>query len=97
MRILVTNDDGIDSLGLHVLARALTELGDVVIIAPDREFSGKVTFIAPIFGQPRMNSRRSQDVKVVEVFAELTDPGPLAVGMKVDVYFTGEGQRNALH
>ncbi len=40
MRILLTNDDGIDSLGLHELARAMTGLGDVVIVAPDREFSG---------------------------------------------------------
>ena len=40
MRILVTNDDGIDSAGLHVLARALRPHGEVVIIAPDREFSG---------------------------------------------------------
>ena len=40
MRILVTNDDGIDSVGLLHLARAMAELGDVVIIAPDREFSG---------------------------------------------------------
>lgn len=40
MRILVTNDDGIDSKGLHVLARRLRPLGDVVVIAPDREYSG---------------------------------------------------------
>ncbi len=40
MRILVTNDDGIDSKGLHVLARALLPHGDVVIIAPDSEYSG---------------------------------------------------------
>ena len=40
MRILVTNDDGIDSVGLHVLARALRPIGDVVIAAPDREYSG---------------------------------------------------------
>ena len=26
MRILVTNDDGIDSIGLHVLARSICEL-----------------------------------------------------------------------
>ncbi len=39
-RILVTNDDGIDSVGLHVLARALTDLGEVTIVAPDQEFSG---------------------------------------------------------
>lgn len=40
MRIMVTNDDGIDSVGLHVLARAMREHGDVVIVAPDSEYSG---------------------------------------------------------
>lgn len=40
MRILVTNDDGIDGAGLHVLARRLTEVADVVVVAPDREYSG---------------------------------------------------------
>lgn len=32
MRILVTNDDGIDSTGLHVLARAMRPHGEVVIV-----------------------------------------------------------------
>jgi 5'-nucleotidase len=40
VRILVTNDDGIDSVGLLHLARAMGELGEVVVIAPDREYSG---------------------------------------------------------
>jgi 5'-nucleotidase len=40
MRILVTNDDGIDAAGLHVLARRLTAVGEVVVAAPDREHSG---------------------------------------------------------
>ncbi len=40
MRLLLTNDDGIDSVGLHVLARAMRPHGDVVIIAPDSEYSG---------------------------------------------------------
>ena len=40
MRILVTNDDGIDSIGLHVLARAMRPFGQVVIAAPDQEYSG---------------------------------------------------------
>ncbi len=39
-RILVTNDDGIDSVGLHVLARMLTEIAEVTIVAPDQEYSG---------------------------------------------------------
>lgn len=40
MRILLTNDDGIDAEGLHVLARAMRKHGDVVIVAPDGEYSG---------------------------------------------------------
>lgn len=38
-RILVTNDDGIHSDGITLLAEALRELGHVVIVAPDRERS----------------------------------------------------------
>lgn len=40
MRIMVTNDDGIDSVGLHVLARSLDDLGEVVVVAPDSDYSG---------------------------------------------------------
>ncbi|MGD9704462.1 MAG: 5'/3'-nucleotidase SurE [Acidimicrobiia bacterium] len=40
MRILLTNDDGIDSVGLHILARAMQPFGEVVVIAPDSEYSG---------------------------------------------------------
>ena len=39
MRILVTNDDGIHAAGLVTLARALAELGEVVVIAPERQQS----------------------------------------------------------
>src|SRR5262245_34003372 len=39
MRILVTNDDGVKSEGIHALARALARLGDVTIVAPHLEAS----------------------------------------------------------
>jgi 5'-nucleotidase len=48
MRILVTNDDGIDATGLHVLARRLAPLGEVVVAAPDREYSGAGAAIGTI-------------------------------------------------
>ena len=48
MRILVTNDDGIDSIGLHLLARAMAPHGDVVVIAPDSEYSGASAAIGAI-------------------------------------------------
>ena len=38
-RILVTNDDGIFSEGIKRLATALSEIAEVVVVAPDREQS----------------------------------------------------------
>ena len=38
-RILVTNDDGIHSTGIHALAEALQELGEVTVVAPLTEAS----------------------------------------------------------
>ena len=41
MRILVTNDDGIDAVGIHVLARAIADAGhDVLVAAPAFDASG---------------------------------------------------------
>lgn len=40
MHILVTNDDGVTAHGLLVLAQAMRELGDVTVLAPDRNWSG---------------------------------------------------------
>ncbi len=48
MRILVTNDDGIDSLGLHILARALKGRGEIIIAAPDKEYSGAGASLGPL-------------------------------------------------
>lgn len=39
MRLLITNDDGIHSPGLAVLARAARSFGSVVVVAPDVERS----------------------------------------------------------
>jgi len=40
MRILLSNDDGYQAAGLKVLAKALAKVGDVVVVAPDRDRSG---------------------------------------------------------
>jgi HlyD family secretion protein len=58
-----------------------------------REFAGKISSIAPIVGQGRINSRgprKFNDVDVLEVLVDLPDPGPLVVGEQVDVYFSAE-------
>lgn len=48
MRILVTNDDGITSEGLHVLAERIAALGEVIVVAPSSEFSGAGAAVGPI-------------------------------------------------
>ena len=40
MRILISNDDGYRARGIHALREALTGLGDLTIVAPDRNRSG---------------------------------------------------------
>jgi 5'-nucleotidase len=39
MNIMVTNDDGIHAVGIRALAEAMKELGNVTVVAPDRERS----------------------------------------------------------
>lgn len=51
MIILISNDDGILSPGLHALVRAVADLGQVWVVAPDREQSAvghSITIAEPI-------------------------------------------------
>ena len=60
---------------------------------PGKEFAGTVMSIAPLVEPSRLGSRgpgNRADVDAVEVVVRLTQPGPLATGMKVDVYFSQE-------
>lgn len=55
MYILVTNDDGIDSGGIHALVQAMRRIGDVVVIAPDRQQSAvghALTVASPLRATP---------------------------------------------
>ena len=51
--ILITNDDGITASGIRHLINLMSQLGDVVIVAPDKPQSGMghaVTFSSPLRG-----------------------------------------------
>ena len=52
MRVLVSNDDGVDAPGIQILAQGLRDAGhEVVVVAPDRDRSGasnSLTLDAPI-------------------------------------------------
>ena len=59
----------------------------------DHEFDGKVASIARIVGPSRINARgprKFNDVDVLEVVIDLSEPGPLVVGQQVDVYFSSQ-------
>ena len=77
MRILVTNDDGIESEGLHVLARALRGQGEVIVVAPDSEYSGAGAAIGPIhLSEPEV---RSVDVDGIDTAWSVSGPPALCV------------------
>lgn len=40
MRVLVSNDDGVDAPGILILAQRLSIVGEVTVVAPDRDRSG---------------------------------------------------------
>ena len=50
MRILITNDDGYDALGIKLLTNWARKLGDITVVAPKTEQSGTshaIDFIHP--------------------------------------------------
>jgi 5'-nucleotidase len=58
--ILITNDDGVHAPGIDALARALFDLGEVYVVAPDRERSAcshGLTIHNPLHAQ-RLGDRR---------------------------------------
>ncbi len=60
--ILVTNDDGIQAEGLHVLAAALCDAGhDIVVVAPSSDRSGASAAIGVVHADQHL------DVKRVEI------------------------------
>ncbi len=77
---------------------AMVRVGQRVVVRANafrgRDFEGKVVSIARIVGPAGASSRgprKLTDVDVVEVTVDLINPGPLAIGMQVDVYFRNEG------
>ncbi|WP_136518185.1 5'/3'-nucleotidase SurE [Cellulomonas telluris] len=99
MRVLVTNDDGIDSPGLAALARVAVEAGhDVVVAAPASEFSGASASLlgAQEEGRLVVDRRTLPDLEDVEAWAVGAAPGLIAFvaaydgfGPKPDLVLSG--------
>jgi HlyD family secretion protein len=72
-------------------------VGQAAVVRSDafrgRDIAGKVSSIAPMIESGRLaahGQRNLTDVNVAEVVVDLAEPGPLASGMKVDVYFSSD-------
>ncbi|MCD6360268.1 MAG: 5'/3'-nucleotidase SurE [Armatimonadetes bacterium] len=77
MRILVTNDDGVHAEGLLALARVMADLGEVVVVAPERQQSAAghgITLHKPL----RIDPVRL-DAPVVEAFATNGTPADCVI------------------
>lgn len=91
MRILITNDDGISSPALPRLAAWAKKLGDVTVVAPREEQSGKSQAID--FKNPVRVTRVAMEG--VEAWAMNSTPadcvrfGITGLGVKYDLVFSG--------
>ncbi len=58
-RVLVTNDDGVEALGIHVLATALCDAGfDVLVVAPSTDRSGMGAAIGLVHADQHLDAKR---------------------------------------
>ena len=78
VRILVTNDDGIDSPGLHHLARQLMTVGEVTVLAPSSQYSGAGTAIGHL-GEPLPDVHRVRLPELLGLGAAYHFDGPPAL------------------
>jgi 5'-nucleotidase len=94
MRILVTNDDGVYSGGLLALARSLSEVAEVCVIAPEREQSAaghgitlhkplrleEVSLDAPVAAAYATNGTPA-DCVILAVASDLPAPDMIVAGI----------------
>jgi len=89
MRVLVTNDDGIQSEGIHVLARHLVEAGhQVVVVAPDRDYSGSGAALGDLKPDVALDVRRVDlpDVGTEECWALAGPPALTVVAARLGAF-----------
>ncbi|MDZ7677994.1 MAG: 5'/3'-nucleotidase SurE [Acidimicrobiales bacterium] len=101
-RALITNDDGIDSAGLHALARLALDLGlDVVVAAPSRESSGASASLGAVedHGHIVTESRTIEGLEPARVLAVQAAPALIvraavhgAFGPEPDLVLSGINQ-----
>ena len=87
MRLLITNDDGIDAPGIQTLTRAVArwitegENRSAVVVAPNRNFSGMSSAVGDVFAHPdvRFERRVIAGAESIEAFALDAAPALCAI------------------
>lgn len=97
MKILVTNDDGIYSKGLWSLVEELQRVGQVIVVAPDREQSGigaAVTLHQPVRinkVQPLISGIEAYSVEGTPADSVILALGTVAKGIDLVIAGINEG------
>ena len=92
MRILITNDDGIEALGIKLLVEWAKKLGVVTVVAPKVEQSGKSHGIELVRPIEVLNMSELYGVEAYSVDSTPADCvrfGILGMGRKYDLVFSG--------
>ena len=92
MRILITNDDGIEALGIKLLVEWAKGLGEVTVVAPKVEQSGKshgIELTRPIEVLDRSELYGVEAYSVDSTPADCVRFAILGLGRKYDLVFSG--------
>jgi 5'-nucleotidase len=89
VRLLVTNDDGIDAEGLHVLARSLADAGhDVVVAAPDCDASGSGAALGVFHADSHIDVKRVEIPGCEAAWAVAGPPGLCTLAARLGAFGT---------
>lgn len=88
MQLLLTNDDGIDAIGLNLLAEACERLGRVTVVAPKEEQSG-VGHRVHTRGALKLDDRGGMRFALSGTPADCTRVGLRALGVEAQWVLSG--------
>ena len=87
MKILITNDDGVNADGLWALVSVLREIGDVTVVAPDREQSGVATSMS--FHSPVRVTKLHEKIAGIPTYSVEGTPADCVI-MAIKVIMKGD-------
>lgn len=88
MNILLTNDDGIASLGLKKLEEVLSNYGNVYVVAPSTQQSGKACGISAFFGVC-VNKIDNNHISVEGTPVDCVEVACAMINNKIDLVVSG--------